>query len=78
VSTCRSCNAPIIWARNNQTGASMILDADPVSNGNIVVYFNAPKPLATVLGRLDAQMHEGPLYVSHFSTCPDGKTWRRR
>ncbi len=80
---CRSCTAPIVWART-RAGKSMPLDRDPVVDGNVTVVgwdgaVAASTPIVVVgqLGLEDVPMSEWR-YVSHFSTCPDAASHRRR
>jgi hypothetical protein len=79
---CRSCHAPIIWAYT-RTGI-MPLDAEPAPAGNIRVTWvgwppeATPSAHATILNREQAQDAGEPLYVSHFATCPQASTWRKR
>lgn len=74
MSICRSCGAPVVWARTS-TGGSMPVDADPSPVGNV--------ELVDDDGILRATVHSQPplgvddLYVSHFATCPDANDWRR-
>lgn len=73
MSQCRSCSAPIIWIKTSATGKPMPLDRDPVPDGNVVIRDG----LAVVL-----TAEESPdttrRFLSHFSTCPDGKAHRKR
>ena len=69
---CRSCDAPIIWARTAK-GKSIPLDASPTSEGNIVLaVFN----VAHVL-RSGESAAGRPTYTSHFATCPNAAEHRR-
>ena len=74
VGRCRSCGKPIIWART-EAGKAMPVDALPVATGNLVAtgedtvrYVSKGRPAEPGV----------PLYVSHFSTCPDSKGWRKQ
>lgn len=69
---CRSCDAPIVWART-AAGRSMPLDAAPAIGGNVTVERDAA-------GKLTATVWPGPVaggYVSHFTTCPHADEHRR-
>jgi hypothetical protein len=68
---CRSCKAPIVWARHEFTRRAMPLDAEPVENGNVVLEGN----VARVVG--PNVPVSGPRYVSHFATCPNAGEHRR-
>lgn len=72
--TCASCGAPVIFAKTN-SGTTMILDAEPVENGNVVL---AERGLAAVLGKHSVPSPDIPRYVSHHATCPDAGIWRSR
>lgn len=84
MSRCKSCAAPIVWAKT-RTGKSMPLDVDPVPHGNVTIvdYVNpgavTPTPVV-VVGQL--ALDDTPVsvwrYQSHFSTCPDAVAHRRR
>jgi hypothetical protein len=68
---CRSCDAPIRWVKTT-TGKRMPLDAEPVPDGNLVLVDG----VATVVDADAAGTRER--YTSHFSTCPQAKSWRRK
>lgn len=75
---CRSCGAPIFWAKPVGGGSFMPIDADPVAEGgNIAIVDGAAQVFRGTL--LEPPLPEGaPRYVSHFATCPDAKEWRRK
>ena len=84
--TCRSCDAPIVWALTF-TGKRMPVDAEPPDAGDGNVVLTEPNraagelhPRATVLGPLELEALEpaqrAHLRTSHFATCPDADTWR--
>lgn len=52
----------------------MPLNAEPTPDGNVDVR----GPTGYVLGPLEVDAHEGPLYLSHFATCPQAASHRRR
>lgn len=62
---CRSCGAPIIWAKT-QAGKDTPLDAKPLR-------------LAALGGDLFGRQITGVVegYVSHFATCPNAKQHRK-
>lgn len=75
--SCSSCSAPITWAQT-ENGKPMPVDAVPVPNGNIELQLpNDPRdpPVAHVLRK--GETRPAPLYVSHFSTCPDAAEHRK-
>ncbi len=81
MNVCRSCNAPVIWARTRK-GKAMPVDRLPTVKGNIqLVPQRGGAALAHVLtkGELEAARAEGEtLHMSHYASCPQGRNWRRR
>lgn len=78
VANCRSCEAPIIWART-RSGKNMPLDAKPSLAGAFYI------TLATDgvwechhRSNYDGELPEDVnLHWSHFSTCPNA-SWHRK
>jgi hypothetical protein len=78
--TCRSCNAPVIWARSASSGRLMPVDREPVDGGNVLVTRGPSGFTATVVGKQPQPNlfgDDGPRYTSHFATCPNADTHRR-
>lgn len=77
---CRSCGAPIVWARSVTTGRALPVDADPTPTGNLrLTPGHDGRPRAEVTGPpslLDTE--DGDRYVSHFATCPNADDHRTR
>ncbi len=74
--TCKSCGASIVWAKA-VSGKNVPLDAEPRDDGTIAI---DAKGRAMVLVKdmmLDPNWPR-ERYVSHFATCPNAETWRRR
>jgi len=71
-STCRSCGAPIIWAFTKE-GRRIPVDYLPTPGGNLELTENGP-----IYGVTYVDPSSEPLYRSHFSTCKDADSWRRR
>jgi hypothetical protein len=75
VSRCRSCEAPILWARTEK-GRRIPLDPEP---------YDGPDPRGLFLLRADGlaiAVSPGdalgePVYRSHFASCPDAALHRR-
>jgi len=68
---CRTCRQPIRWAYT-RNGHAIPLDPEPVNGGNLRL---------DRLGRVvvvPTDKRHGPLYVSHFATCPHATQHRRR
>ena len=76
--TCKSCAAPIIWTVTHK-GNRMPVDAEPVEGGNVVLRRDGEALIAEYPGKEHPSLFEddGVRYVSHFSTCPEGKEWRK-
>lgn len=79
---CRSCKAPILWTVT-EAGKRMPVDLHPTpaaDGGNVAVdtdrHTASGAHPATVLGPLEVELHDGPLRLSHFVTCPDADAWR--
>jgi hypothetical protein len=72
VTPCRSCKAPIIWAKTN-SGKNIPLDAEPCTDGNICI----KDGLAVVVSDKQGGVWPLPFYKSHFATCPNAKQHRR-
>jgi hypothetical protein len=67
--TCRSCGAPITWARTT-SGKPIPLDPEPVDRGNLEVEDGVARPVLIEAGKLR--------YVTHFATCPNAPQHRNR
>ena len=68
---CRSCKAAIIWVKT-VNGKSMPLDLEEMIGKGLVLFTIDAKGVAH-------QAPEGtPGRESHFSTCIDGPTWRKK
>ena len=81
MSACRSCHAPIRWARTEH-GRKIPLDVVEAPAATRHGLFalrdlaSSEGPLAIAVSR--AQVMPGdPLYVSHFATCPNANEHRR-
>jgi len=65
---CRSCDAPVEWAELVTSGKRMPFDPP------IIVVQTEGSPIADrVIEHVDSEITK-----SHFATCPDGPTWRKR
>jgi hypothetical protein len=78
---CRSCGAPILWAETI-TGRRMPLDYEPSDKGNIILGLRRERPpLALVqveITRARLLSAGELLYTSHFASCPQASTHRRK
>jgi hypothetical protein len=71
---CRSCGAPIRWARTAK-GTAVPLNPEPAPNGNVVLMGDGT---VTYLGRGQAPPEGTLRWTSHFASCPEARRWRRR
>lgn len=74
------CGAPIIWTKTT-TGKAMPVDAYPSDDGNVVLERVGPTVLAFVYSTTAAarvMTPAAPLHKSHFATCPDAASFRRK
>ena len=77
IEACRSCSAPVIWC-TTKLGKSMPVDLDPTAGGNLSVERRGGRtPLVHVVAN-HLTLGRDDLHTSHFVTCPQAKTWRRR
>jgi hypothetical protein len=84
MATCRSCDAEIVWARNEQTGKLMPFDATPdpkgrwalddADEGEGLEAAETGRP-AELVAYIDPMA--GTRYTSHFATCPQASEWRK-
>jgi len=71
---CKSCGAAIRWA-DTVAGSAIPLDPDPSATGNLAIVNGK----ASHVGKgLFDERHEGPRYISHFSTCPNAAMHRKK
>lgn len=72
MSACRSCGSQVMWVRT-VAGKSMPLDPAPIDGGNVVL----ENGRARVVSKANPPPRDAKRYVSHHSTCPRGREWRR-
>jgi hypothetical protein len=79
-SLCRSCDAPVFWARFKGTGTRSPIDYDPTDDGNLLVvgWSAQGEPLVDVFSGEEALFDPPARYTNHFATCPDRDTWRKK
>lgn len=76
-SRCRSCNQPVIWALTTANQKRMPVDPTPVLGGNVVL---TSGPTARVLTAEETERRRAlgsTAWTSHFTTCPQAKSWSR-
>lgn len=76
MSRCRSCRGQLRWERT-EAGKAIPLDANPNREGNVIIQNDK----AVVLGKIaaaQARLDGRVLFMPHFSTCPERKTWAQK
>jgi len=68
IAKCRSCQANIVWMKTER-GKNMPVDADSVDEAEL-----EPHPQYGGSPQFDQELG----HVSHFSTCPDASSHRRK
>lgn len=77
MASCRSCGASVVWVETEHQKA-MPIDAEPSPKGNLVLEpVDASKPSLRTVHVQRGSDAAGPRYLSHFSTCPQARKWRR-
>lgn len=72
MSFCKSCGSKIDWYRNADSGKWMPVDPDKAEDGNVRI-----DPVANTASVVAPGSHH-VLYRSHFSTCPNANSHRKR
>lgn len=73
IGICTSCGADILWVKSIG-GSPMPLNAQSVGDGNIAVIDNVGHVRK---GEMFEPFYDGPLYKSHFATCPNAAKHRK-
>jgi hypothetical protein len=73
---CKSCGAPLIWAKTIK-GHSLPLDAQPSPKGNVIVTEDGTAMVYRDPSAIAPRYANEPRYVSHFATCPNAETHRK-
>jgi hypothetical protein len=78
MSRCRSCDAPLLWARTER-GNRIPLDREPYSGPEPAGLFvlRYPDGYALAIAVSPGAFEDEPLYRSHFVTCPNAALHRR-
>ncbi len=74
---CGSCQAAVVWTVT-EAGKALPVNELPIEGGNVEVTADGALLTSRVLGPMEASLVEGPLYLSHFVTCPQAGEWRKR
>lgn len=79
MSTCRGCDAPIIWAkvrrRWDAPETNMPLDAEPVEDGEWL--YDPDTEKATYVGREPSLIPDNR-HRAHWAQCPDSERFRKK
>lgn len=82
--TCRACNADIVYAQTNKREAGrpvqMPVDVRPSTTGNVFLSLEGGQLHAGVVGKNQAAgMRDAgqTLHLSHFATCPQAARFRK-
>jgi hypothetical protein len=73
MSLCRSCDAPIKWAKT-RAGKTIPVDAEPSADGNLVL---VPDFLGGLFALAADSDPDKPRHKSHFATCPNADAHRK-
>lgn len=76
MTACKSCQSPITWL-HTVTGLRIPIDVQPVADGNIRVIGDVAHVVGATIDLLDPS-DDGTRYVSHFVSCVDSRSWRRK
>lgn len=75
---CRSCSKLVLWCIW-ASGKRMPVDAEAVDHGDIVLTLRGGEYGELVASKLVPELHQGRRrFVSHFSTCKQAGTWRKK
>lgn len=70
MSTCRTCNRPIRWAKT-ESGHNIPIDIEPREGGNVELLELGPQLVARI-GKPGSGR-----WVSHFTSCPQADAHRK-
>ena len=73
MANCRSCDAPMEWAEWADSGKPVPLDVGPADRGNLAIVNGKVRRYTAEDEKLGRERR-----VSHFATCPDAPSWRRK
>ena len=71
---CFSCKAPIFWVTMVPSNRKMPVNTVPSPEGNVSIDWNVWEGI--VLTKESLSFFQGPLYISHFATCPYAQAHR--
>lgn len=87
LANCRSCNAPIVWALTSKghrlpLDAKVVTDNDPRVTARSTLFMldgdDPPAAKSFPGSALIPTEDRGPVYLSHFATCPNAAQHSRR
>jgi len=75
--TCRSCDAEVLWLVHEGTRKRAPIDARPVEGGNVLP--NVDEGTYVTIGLPEERAaYPGQLHTNHFQTCPQAAAWKGR
>jgi hypothetical protein len=77
VAECSSCGATINWAKTIK-GRPIPLDPDPSPQGNVILSEEGTALVYRDPSAVAPRYANEPHYLSHFATCPNADTHRKR
>lgn len=72
---CNSCQSAIVWAVTEK-GRRMPMDLEPSFRGTFRLEQRGTE--GTVAVFVKKEDRKGPLYTSHYATCPQAAGWRKK
>jgi len=77
MTVCRTCQAPVLWARHMVSDRPMPIDLESVPQGNIRLLDNDRYQVLAGDRLARARTQGENLHLSHFVTCPNSRSHRR-
>lgn len=75
---CRDCGAAMIWAKWQDSGKGIPLNAEPdPDDGNLRLHADGTVERLSGGDLTAARVDEEDLYLTHFATCPHADSFRK-
>lgn len=80
MTTCRGCDAPMLWAINEKSGKGIPLNPDPIDDGSLVSTGETTADGRMIVRAVKRGDDTGimPRYNPHFVSCPNAAEFRKR
>lgn len=76
ITACRSCVQPCFWVETMPNRKAMLMNAEPSASGTFTLKERPDDvPLAFYVGNTVTELDR---YTSHFSTCPQAGSFRKK